>query len=88
MLYTVKNGLKTDMKVTSPLQPEQRLQPEISNEDESRSWKVSPSDRLVFRAKADAAGGEMETTLTVANRCHIVAHHEGLQQLSSLDYTF
>ena len=81
-------SLKTDMKVTSPLQPEQRLQPEISNEDESRSWTVSPSDRLVFRAKADAAGGEMETTLTVANRCHIVAHHEGLQQLSSLDYTF
>lgn len=49
-------------------QPEQRLQPEIPNEDESRSWTVSPSDRLVFRTKADAAGGEMETTLTVANR--------------------
>ena len=77
--------------ITSPLrfQPEQRLQPEIANEDESRSWTVSPSDRLVFRTKADAAGGEMETTLTVANRCHIVAHHEGLQfQLSSLDHTF
>ena len=59
--------------ITSPLQPEQRLQPEIPNEDESRSWTVSPSDRLVFRTKADAAGGEMETTLTVANRCHLVA---------------
>ena len=76
--------------ITSPLrfQPEQRLQPEIANEDESRSWTVSPSDRLVFRTKADAAGGEMETTLTVANRCHLVAPYEGLQQLSSLDYTF
>jgi len=47
-------------------QPEQRHQPEIS-EDENRSWIVSPSDRLVFRAKADA-GGELETNLTVSNR--------------------
>jgi len=47
-------------------QPEQRHQPEIS-EDENRSWIVAPSDRLVFKAKADAAG-EMETTMTVSNR--------------------
>ena len=48
-------------------QPEQRQQPETS-EDEDRSWIVAPSDRLVFKAKAEA-GGEMETTLTVSNRC-------------------
>ena len=57
-------------------QPEQRNQPEII-EDENRSWSVSPSDRMIFRAKAES-GGEMETTLTVTNRCLNATHFPAL----------
>ena len=65
--YFFSKPEEDETEIFCPSQPEQRHQPEIS-EDENRSWIVAPSDRLVFKAKADAAG-EMETTMTVSNRC-------------------